>query len=313
MRYYVGVTDNKWFKYLAENQPDEVNFWQPGGRQTFKTIEPGAPFLFKLHSPFNFIVGGGFFVQHSFLPLSIAWQAFGEKNGAHDFTTFSQAVRNYRKRTGGVEPDPTIGCIVLAEPFFLEEKNWIPAPEDWKPSIVQGKTYDTTDRIGASLWAEVQQRLYQYKLGKLETRSNMIMEQEVARYGAEYPVRPRLGQGAFRVVVTEVYSRRCAITGERVLPVLQAAHIKPYAESGPHRINNGVLLRADLHMLLDSGYITLTEDLRVEVSRHVKEDYDNGKEYQAMHGKPLLVLPSQAVDRPSAEFVRWHNENRYRG
>jgi putative restriction endonuclease len=40
-------------------------------------------------------------------------------------------------------------------------------------------------------------------------------------------VQPRLGQGAFRLLVTDAYQRRCAVTGERTLPVLDAAHIRP--------------------------------------------------------------------------------------
>ena len=47
------------------------------------------------------------------------------------------------------------------------------------------------------------------------------------RYGNPLMVRPRLGQGYFRVLVTETYQRRCALTGEKTLPVLEAAHIKP--------------------------------------------------------------------------------------
>ncbi|RPI44481.1 MAG: hypothetical protein EHM59_12710 [Betaproteobacteria bacterium] len=53
------------------------------------------------------------------------------------------------------------------------------------------------------------------------------------RFGAEYLMRGRLGQGAFRVLVTDAYQRRCAVTGEKTLPVLEAAHIRPYAEDGP--------------------------------------------------------------------------------
>lgn len=51
MQYWVGITDNDWFDTLAQLSPDEVNFWQPGGSTSFKAILPGAPFLFKLHSP----------------------------------------------------------------------------------------------------------------------------------------------------------------------------------------------------------------------------------------------------------------------
>jgi putative restriction endonuclease len=88
----------------------------------------------------------------------------------------------------------------------------------------------------------------------------------------EEVIRPRLGQGAFRVLVTDAYQRRCAVTGERTLPVLESAHIKPYARSGPHSNNNGLLLRSDLHKLFDLGYITVTGDMRIEVSKRIKLD-----------------------------------------
>ena len=70
-----------------------------------------------------------------------------------------------------------------------------------------------------------------------------------ARYGEPTLVRPRLGQGAFRVLVTDNYHRMCAVTRERTLPALEAAHIRPFAEGGEHEASNGVLLRRDLHSL----------------------------------------------------------------
>jgi putative restriction endonuclease len=131
------------------------------------------------------------------------------------------------------------------------------------------------------------------------------------RYGDPYLTRPRLGQGAFRVLVTEAYERRCAVTGEKTLPVLYAAHIKSYGQNGPHEVRNGLLLREDLHILFDRGYLTVTEDHHVEVSNWIKEDYGNEREYYAMHGKKLLILPGREEDRPAQEYLRWHNENVY--
>lgn len=125
MKIYVGVTDHDWFKYLATAKPDELNFWQPGGKQTFKAIRQNDLFLFKLHSPHNFIVGGGFFIRHSFLPISLAWEAFGNKNGTKDYLSFRNAIHKYRKTDYRSEPDPTIGCIILTMPFFLDKKDWI--------------------------------------------------------------------------------------------------------------------------------------------------------------------------------------------
>lgn len=315
MKFYVGVTDNEWFSFLAKIRPDEVNFWRPGGGN-FRAIGPGAPFLFKLHSPYDYIVGGGFFVRFSLLPLSLAWDTFGYKNGVPDFPTFSCKIRRYRSSQGTVHPDPEIGCIVLVQPFFFPKEDWIPVPKDWYSNIVQGKTYDMQENAGARLWGQVRERLEHYNAlfrASQEKQKSIVIAEDREQYGAGYLVHPRLGQGAFRVVVTEAYHRRCAVTGERTLPVLQAAHIKPYGESGPHRLDNGLLLRADLHILLDRGYITITEDLRLEVSRRIKEDFDNGEHYYALHGNRLANVPYYKVDRPSPEFIQWHNRNRFLG
>lgn len=307
MKFFVGVTDNKWFEYLAQLQPDEVNFWQPGGNISFKAIPQYAPFLFKLHSPNNYIVGGGFFVRHSFLPLSLAWDSFQQKNGAPDELTFRNSIVKYRERRDKIkEVDPVIGCIILTAPFFFPESEWIPIPSNWSASIVQGKTYSTEEQIEANLWAEVQARIEGISV---ENKATYSVAKE--RYGREYFSRPRLGQGAFRVLVTEAYSRRCATTGERTLPVLNASHIKPYSQEGPHIISNGLLLREDLHTLFDRGYMTVTEDYRVEVSKRIKEDYGNGREYYEMHGNNLVVLPGNKLELPSKEYIQWHNENVY--
>ena len=106
---------------------------------------------------------------------------------------------------------------------------------------------------------------------------------------------------------------RCSITGEKTLPVLEAAHIKPFSESGPNHISNGLLLRADLHKLYDSGYITLTKDYKVEISRKIKEEFENGKEYYKLHGSGLLVLPKDLSNRPDVKYIEWHNINIYNG
>jgi putative restriction endonuclease len=122
---------------------------------------------------------------------------------------------------------------------------------------------------------------------------------EVARFVKPHMMTPRLGQGSFRVAVTESYERRCAMTGEKTLLVLEAAHIKPFSEQGPHLPSNGLLLRADLHTLFDRGLMTVTTENRIEVSAQIKEAYGNGKVYYALHGQKLQVLPQALSDRNS--------------
>ena len=101
------------------------------------------------------------------------------------------------------------------------------------------------------------------------------------------------------------------MTQERVLHVLEDAHIKPYEKSGPHAIVNGVFLRSDIHRLLDSGYVTISPNYHFEVSRRIKEDFDNGEEYRKLHGS-RLYLPARTADYPSSEFIRWHNTERFK-
>jgi putative restriction endonuclease len=308
MKFWVRLTDNDWFRNLSALKPDEVNFWQPGGKRTFRA-ETGSPFLFKLHSPLNYIVGGGFFVKYSALPTSLAWQAFEEKNGASDYESFLELIRKHRAGQEKTEHNPEIGCIVLASPFFWERDMWLPLPEDWGRGIQQGKTYDTNEPVGASLWGKVRERIGANPEVSTSSADKDAMGAELTRlYGAGYIAYPRLGQGAFRVLVTDAYNRRCAITGERTLPALDAAHIKPYNQSGPNQISNGLLLRSDVHKLFDLGYITITPALNIEVSRRIKEEYENGRDYYALHGKQLAVIPSLSEDRPSPKFIEWHNQ-----
>ena len=308
MKMFVGVTDSDWYTYLSQLQPDEVNFWKPGGKQSFKALETNGLFLFKLHSPRNFIVGGGFFIRYSFLPVSLAWEAFGNKNGMTDLQRFSAAIYKYRKTDRWIEPDPVIGCIILASPFFFDPKRWIQVPADWKSNIVQGKSYDSDDVLGGRLYQEVQERLQ--GIPQMGWAADTVRERDGGpRYGSGQIVYPRIGQGAFRVLVTEAYQRRCAITGEKTLPVLDAAHIKPYGQDGPHCTSNGLLLRQDLHTLFDRGYVTVDEDLHIEISKRIKEDYGNGREYYSLHGKELAIVPNELQERPAREYLRWHNEN----
>jgi putative restriction endonuclease len=306
MKLWVGVTDKDWYEYLALQRPDEVNFWQPSGARTFKVLQPGEPFLFKLHSPDNFIVGGGFFVRYSALPASLAWDAFARKNGVESFEDLLKRVRKYRRADDAL--DPIIGCNVLAEPFFLPRSLWIPVPAGWAPNIVQGRGYESHGD-GAALWQAVVEAT---RLGDRVESPTMLPEEDGPRFGAEFLTRARLGQGAFRVLVTDAYQRRCAVTGEKTLPVLEAAHIKPYACEGPHRVQNGLLLRSDLHKLFDLGYVTVTPEFDMEVSSKLREDWSNGREYYAWHGKKLTHLPVEQFLQPARDFLRWHNEHRFK-
>jgi putative restriction endonuclease len=304
MRGYVGITDGDWFRFLRGIGPEEVNFWQPGGSTGFRRLSEGEPFFFKLHAPDNFIVGGGFFAHFSHLPCSLAWEAFGQMNGAPTFAEMRRRIEKYRRIPPQPHEDYTIGCIILTSPFFFERPDWISVPSDFSLNIVQGKGYDLRSGEGQQLWE-------QCRLAIRTASPPAAGELLAPMYGDPVPVRPRLGQGSFRVLVTDVYERRCAITRERVLPVLEAAHIRPVSDGGRHEIGNGLLLRSDLHRLFDRGYVTVTPDHRFRVSRGIKKDFDNGEEYYQLDGAELW-LPRDHGDRPRRDFLEWHSDTVFR-
>lgn len=303
MQAYVGVTDRDWFELLRSTpQLDEVNFWQPSGNREFKVLKPGELFLFKLHSPYDYIVGGGLFAHSSLLPISLAWESFGVSNGARSLSEMRTRVAKYRRQVISHTADYTIGCVLLEQPFFLPEKEWIPIPPDWKRNIVQGRRYDLSNEPGLSLWKRLQ----------VSMSVPYTVAEDKARYGEPSLTLPRLGQGSFRVLVTDAYERRCAVTSERTLPALDAAHIVPFSENGQHIVSNGILLRRDLHALFDKGYITVTPSMIVEVSRKIKEEFENGRDYYRLHGN-IIRLPADSINHPSRDYLEWHNANVYRG
>lgn len=303
MQAYVGITDRDWFDFLRSRPHlDEVNFWQPSGSHQFKALKPGELFLFKLHSPMNFIVGGGFFAHSNIFPINLAWASFEEKNGARNLPEMRARVAKYKHQPQSPMTNYDIGCIILEQPFFLDQKDWIPVP-DWHPSIVQGKGYDLTTEPGLSIWT----RLHM----PTPNRNGYELQEERARFGQPVTILPRLGQGSFRLMVTDTYERRCAITNERTLPVLQAAHIKPYSEGGQHAVSNGILLRSDIHTLFDEGYVTITPSMEFEVSRKIKEEFENGKDYYRLHGSKIR-LPANSIYHPDPKFLEWHNTTKFR-
>lgn len=188
IRLVVAVTDYDWYEHLRRRtELTEVNFWSPSGNM-FRALEPGELFLFKLHSPHNYIVGGGVFAHANVLPCSLAWQAFGKGNGALSLAEMRTRVAKYRKSDPNARSDFPIGCRILTQPAFLEQRDWIDVPASWSPNIVTLKTYSTAEQEGLRLWQALQQTIAHHG------RGGLVGPQP--RFGAPTLIRPRLGQGA---------------------------------------------------------------------------------------------------------------------
>lgn len=302
---FIGNTDYDWFSYLrARGTVEEVNFWQPSGRSAFRAVAPGAPFFFRLKSPHNAIAGFGFFSRFEIVPAWLAWDSFGVLNGAPDLESMLTRIRRYRSRESLLavtRPDGfSIGCIMIGSPVFFPDGDWVREPDDWKANIVRGKGVDLLTGEGQRVFSECLERARAFAPDE-----GLLAVTDSPRTGSPMLVEPRLGQGTFRIALVSAYQGACAVTREHSLPVLEAAHIKPFAAGGPQQLQNGLLLRADFHRLYDKGYVTVTGDHVFKVSQRLPDDFHNGREYLRYHDT-TIALPQSIADRPNPELLDWH-------
>lgn len=317
MTPFIANTDRSWFDFLSTRMEngvvDEVNFWQPSATRPMKQMGPGEPVFFRLKAPTHSIAGYGFFAAFNVVTLEQAWDLFGWRNGADTFSHFRHLIGGYRQRND-LDADEArrrpIACTVLRDARFWQEQRWIPwrEAEGWQSNIVQGKT--ELDPTRASLLmsqiardaAEEPAELTQV-FQPLQVDERLVEQIQAVR---------RQGQGTFRMRLLDAYGR-CAITGEKTQPVLDAAHIQPYMGPASNHVQNGLLLTKEFHALFDKGYVTVTPDYLVRVSGALREEWQNGVRYYAYDGQPLKRLPEREHLRPSRDALAWHQEQRFLG
>ena len=303
---YVGNTDFEWYQFLsAHPEFREINFWQPSGDHNFRAISSGEPFFFRLKSPHNAIAGFGYLSRHEILPAWLAWDTFGMANGTSSFQEMARRIAMYRHAPADPHGENKIGCLMIVDPVFFPQGSWVREPEDWHKNIVRGRTIDLSSGDGLRISVECNLRANGGAQFSKDGKGG-------DRFGTPLMVRPRLGQGSFRLAVTDAYQSSCAVTMEHSLPALEAAHIRSYSDGGEHEISNGLLLRSDIHRLFDRGYVTVSPDLHFEVSRKLKEDFSNGRSYYGLHGAPIH-FPVRLEDQPNREMLAWHNGNCFKG
>jgi putative restriction endonuclease len=304
MHAYVGVTDGDWYRYLGAIGANEVNFWRPGGGNAFHRIRVGEPFFFKSHyRDGNRIVGGGFYSGFAALRISEAWQFFGQANGAASLAQMRERVGRYRKAQLAPDDDPVIGCLFVRDVAFFDSVDY-PPPRSWAPNIVQGAGFDMDDPAERPYFDVLMARM----LGTpVHVASDAAWHRPGPTFGDPRLVPQRLGQRAFQGVVLNAYHGRCAVTGDKIRLVLQAAHIRPVTQGGEHRLDNGLLLRSDVHTLFDRGYLAVDPKHRLLVSPRLRAEFGNGEEFYALSdSREPISVPLRKADRPNAEFLEWH-------
>lgn len=115
----------------------------------------------------------------------------------------------------------------------------------------------------------------------------------------------RLEQAAFRAALMMKYGGKCAISGCRIEPVLQAAHILPFSDHIEFRddLTNGLLLRSDLHLLFDRSLISINpEDYRVVLSPKVQDHLP----YSSFAGRQIPKFAHEKFLRTHFNFFKKH-------
>jgi putative restriction endonuclease len=119
---------------------------------------------------------------------------------------------------------------------------------------------------------------------------------------------------AFARQIQDVYDKRCAMTGLRIIngggrAEAQAAHIQPVHRNGPDSIRNGLALSSTVHWMFDRGLLSIDDDYRILMAKGaVPEDAA-----RLINPDGHLRLPDDSRFQPHRSFLRFHRENVFKG
>jgi len=180
-------------------------------------------------------------------------------------------------------------------------------------------------KLDAKIWNNFINNLesFSYKSEKLLARFervtveqlNDIPEEDLLKEGEERErtVKARVNQAFFRRSVLAAYNNTCCVTGINQPEFLIACHIRPWSLDEKNRLNprNGIAMNALHDKAFETGYITITPDYKIKVSPLIlgKKDQQSIDFFGRFENQPI-TLPSRFL--PDVEFLRYHNEERFK-
>lgn len=119
---------------------------------------------------------------------------------------------------------------------------------------------------------------------------------------------------AFSSAVRSAYDNTCAMTGLKIIngggrPEVQAAHIRPVAESGPDSVRNGLALCGTIQWMFDRGLLSLDDDLTILIAEGRVPDTIN----RLINPRLRLREPSRPEFRPHPRFLKFHRDTVFKG
>lgn len=281
--YAFAVTNRDWYEYQkAHGFTSFINFWTP----TFWTtkLKPGDILVFKLANSADEIGGYGTIVDYKKQKREDAWIEFGRRNG---FDTKEEFVTSLTKANKGRSVES--GSMVLKDVVFFDPP-------------VRLADYGLTLRKGFETYTWGPDP-FPFKQQIPTTQSDFKLIPPKKKKKGVQSVTIREGQDLFHALISRVYGYKCCVTGETTPELLQAAHIQDYISKESHHVQNGLLLRIDIHKLFDSGLLYIDQSYRVHVSKQVKS-----QEYLDLDGK-RISLPANQSEQPSKEALQFKEDS----
>ena len=144
---------------------------------------------------------------------------------------------------------------------------------------------------------------------RLMERNPVETERRIVRQIVRRPFRDRVFSSAVRAA----YDNTCAVTGLRIIngggrPEVQAAHIKPVAESGPDSMRNGLALCGTAHWMFDRGLISIADDYTLLL----RDEAIPGHFLRLINEDRCVRVPDMPSSRPHPNFLRYHREEVFR-
>jgi Predicted restriction endonuclease len=154
---------------------------------------------------------------------------------------------------------------------------------------------DDDEAVPALHFAELEQAAYAH-----DPRAEV--DRRIVQHLLNRPYR----EAKFKQHVREVYDRRCAFTGLRLIngrgrPEVEAAHIKPVEAGGPDSIRNGIALSGTVHWMFDRGLLSLADDFTILTSRHLNHDVS-----KLLVPDMRALVPDAPHLRPHPHYLEWH-------
>ena len=119
---------------------------------------------------------------------------------------------------------------------------------------------------------------------------------------------------AFSSAVRAAYNNTCALTGLKIIngggrAEVQAAHIRPVANSGPDSVHNGLALCGTIHWMFDRGLLSLDDDLTILMAANRVP----GTIQRLINPERKLLPPERPELKPHPWFLRYHRETVFKG